>query len=668
MAHLQPTRRSVSHGALGRSHEAGAHPFLPVLRLEIPLQDVDGNVSRRPIQWPASRVLEMSAGVPSGPGSADTSRRAKTTCTENLSRSGDDDLVDDRKWLPSYRDLTCEIISMYGSESVSSVPASFTGTSGNGRRRTSSITTCSSKHPPTQKPDGTLPSRTSLESLRRSHGIPRWTNCCRSQPSGSFYHGSSETSDYTTISSPATSVTPLLGRARNPSDAEDQSISTSVIRSEVPAPHSDSCGSDRQITNDEHTSRPQPPSAPRPEALVNTGGDSRSGVSSFRRHKRNLAVPKVRISTLLTLDAPSKETTSNAGPGLTAEASDPNRSERCNSEDDAGCSTVKKRGVDLELTPSLGSDSPCANPGNDPAGESKAIRPRHSKLKLKVSRGALAKTHRPTGGTRPSHSSDTQQSSLDPDHCQARTSSLDSSEKSESTSSPPDNHPSTSPPPPPPSRSGTTTATTAATEKTAAIHRPSSHPSRRWARYFDHAPSLSLSPSPSPSAPAPPTPLTTRGGETGPPNPSDRKGRVFRRAMRRKRVTDLLRARAEASEGSLPIPTAAAAAAAAAAAIATAESGLVSADGGGGDGDDGDVKDAVDVVVADVVGDVAGDGQVGQEENEMMRSGAGLDWDKAEKPRPKAKVGGFRGRVSGWMRSAKRSIVLASWAGSRSCK
>lgn len=74
---------------------------------------------------------------------------------------------DDRKRLPSYRDTTSEIISLYGSSDTQpSYSRSFSPSLEEGRR-SYSLTTCSSRQMPSQKSSGTLKSQSSAAGLRR---------------------------------------------------------------------------------------------------------------------------------------------------------------------------------------------------------------------------------------------------------------------------------------------------------------------------------------------------------------------------------------------------------------------------------------------------------------------------------------------------------------------
>lgn len=83
------------------------------------------------------------------------------------SRGLDDNFVhDDRKALPSYRDTTSEIISLYGSSTQPSNSRSFSPSLDDGRR-SYSLTTCSSRQLPSQKSSCTLQSFSSSGGLQR---------------------------------------------------------------------------------------------------------------------------------------------------------------------------------------------------------------------------------------------------------------------------------------------------------------------------------------------------------------------------------------------------------------------------------------------------------------------------------------------------------------------
>jgi hypothetical protein len=73
---------------------------------------------------------------------------------------------DDRKRLPSYRDTTSEIISLYGSDTQGSYSRSFSP-SIDDSRRSYSLTTCSSQALPSHKSYGTLQSYSSSREAPR---------------------------------------------------------------------------------------------------------------------------------------------------------------------------------------------------------------------------------------------------------------------------------------------------------------------------------------------------------------------------------------------------------------------------------------------------------------------------------------------------------------------
>ncbi|KAK1754878.1 hypothetical protein QBC47DRAFT_413796, partial [Echria macrotheca] len=74
---------------------------------------------------------------------------------------------DDRRRLPSYRDTTSEIISMYGSDSQRSVSSSLEQVSDDMRPQPSPITSCSSRPPPRRKPTATMENHDSPALLQR---------------------------------------------------------------------------------------------------------------------------------------------------------------------------------------------------------------------------------------------------------------------------------------------------------------------------------------------------------------------------------------------------------------------------------------------------------------------------------------------------------------------
>lgn len=78
----------------------------------------------------------------------------------------DDPARDDRKSLPSYRDTTSEIISLYGSSAHPSLSRSLSPSSEDGYR-SHSLTTCSSRRIPSFKSSGTFQSLPSTSGLQR---------------------------------------------------------------------------------------------------------------------------------------------------------------------------------------------------------------------------------------------------------------------------------------------------------------------------------------------------------------------------------------------------------------------------------------------------------------------------------------------------------------------
>lgn len=167
MDHEQPrvARRSASHGALASSYalqahggsESGQHlpTFKPLRSIREhghtfldPAASADGML-RKTTETGNIGIFSLYAGRPA-PLRPRASLGDLRRPPRSLSRSGDKPPGwDDRRKLPSYRDSTSEIISMYGSENQSS------GKSGSGSlsppwddngQRSYSMTTCGSKN------------------------------------------------------------------------------------------------------------------------------------------------------------------------------------------------------------------------------------------------------------------------------------------------------------------------------------------------------------------------------------------------------------------------------------------------------------------------------------------------------------------------------------------
>ncbi|KAK4457454.1 hypothetical protein QBC42DRAFT_236340 [Cladorrhinum samala] len=186
MDHPHTTRRSASHGALGRSYTAEAfHPHRRPFPRH-PLRNVNENFSLLPSPGPLESMLKTttetgdiglfsirpvrsSSSIPGQP------RHRPSYGDPIFSRplhgeripQGSSGLRDDRRWLPPYRDTTSEIISMYGSDSMRSAASSFTPPFDDRGPRSYSMTTCSSRPLPNQKSASTMHSHPSNELLQR---------------------------------------------------------------------------------------------------------------------------------------------------------------------------------------------------------------------------------------------------------------------------------------------------------------------------------------------------------------------------------------------------------------------------------------------------------------------------------------------------------------------
>ncbi|KAK3988085.1 hypothetical protein QBC44DRAFT_244442 [Cladorrhinum sp. PSN332] len=186
MDHIHTARRSASHGALDKSYTADAfHPHRRPFPRH-PLRSVNENVSLLVSPGPLESMLKTTTETgdiglfsirpvrSSGSIPAPSRRRPSfgdQTCgrppnSERLPR-GSSSFRDDRIWLPSYRDTTSEIISMYGSDSMRSAASSFAPPFDDRGPRSYSMTTCSSRPIPHQKSTGTMQSHPSDGLLQR---------------------------------------------------------------------------------------------------------------------------------------------------------------------------------------------------------------------------------------------------------------------------------------------------------------------------------------------------------------------------------------------------------------------------------------------------------------------------------------------------------------------
>lgn len=159
-------RRSASHGTLRSSYTRHARP------LHKPLRSVNENAALLPSPGALESMLKTTTetgdiglfsikpfsgsnlGLPSG------SRRPAGTTEKYLPppRRSVDDVhgPDGRRRLPSYRDTTLDIISMYGSNSQSSVASTLALSTEEPNQRSYSMTTVGSRHVSHKKSNTTL--------------------------------------------------------------------------------------------------------------------------------------------------------------------------------------------------------------------------------------------------------------------------------------------------------------------------------------------------------------------------------------------------------------------------------------------------------------------------------------------------------------------------------
>ncbi|KAK0729155.1 hypothetical protein B0T21DRAFT_413251 [Apiosordaria backusii] len=187
MEPIHTTRRSASHGALNRSYPSTSdslHRPRPVHSRQ-QLRSVNENTSLLVSPGPLESMLKTTTETgdiglfsirpvrSSGNFHAPSSRRKPGHGETPLGRRPNGDgmrsysLRDDRRWLPSYRDTTSEIISMYGSDSLRSASSAFTPPYNDMGNRSYSMTTCSSRRPPSQKPTGDMQSQQHEAFLQR---------------------------------------------------------------------------------------------------------------------------------------------------------------------------------------------------------------------------------------------------------------------------------------------------------------------------------------------------------------------------------------------------------------------------------------------------------------------------------------------------------------------
>lgn len=189
MDHVHVARRSASHGSLNRSYtaSAGAHARTAPSRstpFSRPLRSVNENSSLLVSPGPLESMLKTTTETGDiGPFSIRPIRPSATyhgpfrvrpgfgepVFPRPPARSGSSvpDPPEDRRRLPSYRDTTSEIISMYGSDNQRSASSSFTPPFDDLAQRSYSMTSCSSRVVPYQKSSGALQGHTNQRLLQR---------------------------------------------------------------------------------------------------------------------------------------------------------------------------------------------------------------------------------------------------------------------------------------------------------------------------------------------------------------------------------------------------------------------------------------------------------------------------------------------------------------------
>ncbi|KAK1835598.1 hypothetical protein QBC39DRAFT_298430 [Podospora conica] len=193
MEQLRRPKRSSSDGSLHRTYSAQSlpqqRPIPPHPFLRPPLRSVNENsllISPGPLESMLKKTTETGdIGIfsirpprPSNTGHASAAHHAPPRSRSAFAEpgvprpairvgGGDPIWRDDRRRLPSYRDTTSEIISMYGSDSQRSASSSLSMPFDEPGRRSYSMTSCSSRPLPHQRSNGTLQSQASGSLLQR---------------------------------------------------------------------------------------------------------------------------------------------------------------------------------------------------------------------------------------------------------------------------------------------------------------------------------------------------------------------------------------------------------------------------------------------------------------------------------------------------------------------
>ncbi|KAI1209976.1 uncharacterized protein F4807DRAFT_467465 [Annulohypoxylon truncatum] len=176
-------RHSSSHGTLRSSYSQGRPPHVPPpgRPLHKPLRSVNENSVLLPSPGALESMLKTTTEtgdigifsikpVPPSPKRRDTLSELSQQQQRPSSRPSIEELHrrNNGKNLPSYRDTTSEIISMYGSESHKSATSTLTPTSSEEvGLRSYSITTCGSRHLSHHRSTTTLQSQASGGPLQR---------------------------------------------------------------------------------------------------------------------------------------------------------------------------------------------------------------------------------------------------------------------------------------------------------------------------------------------------------------------------------------------------------------------------------------------------------------------------------------------------------------------
>lgn len=183
-----PTKRSTSQGSLYSNYSAHQSQSRQIFPTRRPLRGVSENVKFLRSPGPLESMLKTTtetgdigvfsirsspAPVPAISRHGPRPRPSLDGSVSTLSghqghQSHHPKHHDDRRRLPSYRDTTSEIISMYASDSLPSYYyRSFSPPFDEHGRRSYSMTTCSSRHLPSHKSSGTFQSQCSTNTLQR---------------------------------------------------------------------------------------------------------------------------------------------------------------------------------------------------------------------------------------------------------------------------------------------------------------------------------------------------------------------------------------------------------------------------------------------------------------------------------------------------------------------